>query len=81
MSPIWMSYYTDGCLQELHCDSFHGPFAFVLSLTHWDSRPFTGGGVWDCVGVARWGAGLVIQQQPPATTACSVRVMATTDMA
>lgn len=33
ISPIWMSYYVDGCVQELHCDSPHGPFAFVLSLT------------------------------------------------
>ena len=33
ISPIWMSYYVDGCSQELHCDNPHGPFAFVLSLT------------------------------------------------
>lgn len=38
-----MSYYVDGCSQELHCDSYHGPYAFVLSLTHWHARPFTGG--------------------------------------
>lgn len=37
-----MSYYIDGCSQELHCDSFHGPFAYVLSLTQWDGRTFTG---------------------------------------
>jgi hypothetical protein len=37
-----MSYYIDGCVQELHCDSFHGPFAFVLSLTNWQARAFTG---------------------------------------
>lgn len=43
ISPVWMSYYIDGCLQEMHCDSFHGPFAFVLSLTNWEDRPFTGG--------------------------------------
>ena len=111
ISPVWMSYYVDGCVQELHCgeewgererggalegargrrapkreqreaeavlspaltqrclrrgggggcsltsdasllaprshptDSFHGPFAFVLSLTDWDNhnRAFTGG--------------------------------------
>ncbi|GBF89879.1 oxoglutarate iron-dependent dioxygenase [Raphidocelis subcapitata] len=43
ITPVWMSYYVDGCAQELHCDSFHGPFAFVLSLTHWEERAFTGG--------------------------------------
>lgn len=43
ISPIWMSYYIDGCVQELHCDGFHGPFAFVLSLTRWSERTFTGG--------------------------------------
>ncbi|GIL99393.1 hypothetical protein Vretimale_4564 [Volvox reticuliferus] len=44
ISPIWMSYYVDGCVQELHCDNPHGPFAFVLSLTQdWDQREFTGG--------------------------------------
>ncbi len=43
ITPIWMSYYMDGCVQELHCDNPHGPFAFVLSLTHWEGRPFTGG--------------------------------------
>lgn len=44
ISPIWMSYYVDGCVQELHCDNPHGPFAFVLSLTKdWDSREFVGG--------------------------------------
>lgn len=29
--------------QELHADNPHGPWAFVLSLTHWEGRPFTGG--------------------------------------
>ena len=43
ISPIWMSYYIDGCLQELHTDPYHGPFAFVLSLTNWDERTFRGG--------------------------------------
>lgn len=33
----------DGCYQELHCDNVHGPWAFVLSLTDWESRTFTGG--------------------------------------
>jgi len=43
ISPIWLSFYTDGCRQEFHTDSPHGPWAFVLSLTNWDSRTFTGG--------------------------------------
>ncbi|WIA11976.1 hypothetical protein OEZ85_012058 [Tetradesmus obliquus] len=43
ISPVWMSYYIDGCGQDLHCDSFHGPFAYVLSLTPWEGRIFTGG--------------------------------------
>ena len=33
LSPIWLSYYIDGCKQELHTDAPHGPWAFVLSLT------------------------------------------------
>lgn len=33
----------DGCRQELHADVPHGPWAFVLSLTNWDERRFTGG--------------------------------------
>ncbi len=32
-----------GLLQELHADSPHGPWAFVLSLTDWEHRGFTGG--------------------------------------
>jgi hypothetical protein len=43
ISPVWLSYYTDGCRQEFHCDNPHGPWAFVLSLTNWDARTFTGG--------------------------------------
>ncbi len=38
-----MSYYIDGCSQDLHCDNPQGPFAYVLSLTKWDIRRFTGG--------------------------------------
>ena len=30
-------------MQELHADSPHGPWAFVLSLTDWEHRSFTGG--------------------------------------
>jgi hypothetical protein len=43
ISPPWLSLYVDGCGQELHGDLPHGPFAFVLSLTRWTSRRFTGG--------------------------------------
>ena len=39
----WLSYYIDGCEQRMHTDSWHGPFAYVFSLTHWDARKFTGG--------------------------------------
>jgi hypothetical protein len=39
----WLSYYIDGCVQELHCDVPHGPWAYVLSLTDWDHRGFSGG--------------------------------------
>jgi hypothetical protein len=30
--------------RPLAADSFHGPFAFVLSLTRWEERAFTGAG-------------------------------------
>eukprot|EP00884_Botryococcus_braunii_P004485 jgi/Botrbrau1/14037/Bobra.0011s0003.1 len=45
ISPMWLSYYIDGCRQELHTDSPHGPWAFVLSLTPGapGQRAFTGG--------------------------------------
>lgn len=43
ISPVWLSYYIDGCRQELHTDSPHGPWAFVLSITEWEQRSFTGG--------------------------------------
>ena len=43
ISPIWLSYYVDGCRQELHTDAPHGPWAFVYSLTHWEDRKFDGG--------------------------------------
>jgi len=29
----WLSYYTDGCKQELHGDIPHGPWAYVFSIT------------------------------------------------
>ncbi len=39
----WLSYYVNGCVQELHSDRVHGPWAYVLSLTRWQERPFEGG--------------------------------------
>jgi len=33
----------DGCEQRLHTDSWHGPWAYVFSLTDWESRGFSGG--------------------------------------
>lgn len=39
----WLSYYVDGCHQALHADVPQGPWAYVLSLTRWDSRRFRGG--------------------------------------
>src|SRR5512132_890404 len=41
--PPWLSYYVEGCVQELHADVPHGPWAYVFSLTRWDERGFTGG--------------------------------------
>ncbi len=43
ISPPWMSYYVDGCKQELHSDVPHGPWAYVFSLTPWKGRNFSGG--------------------------------------
>ena len=37
------SCYVSGCRQGLHADAPHGPFAFVLSLTPWEGRRFSGG--------------------------------------
>jgi hypothetical protein len=39
----WLSYYVDGCRQELHADVPQGPWAYVFSLTRWDQRSFKGG--------------------------------------
>ncbi len=39
----WLSYYVDGNSQELHADVPHGPWSYVLSLTSWEDRRFTGG--------------------------------------
>jgi hypothetical protein len=43
ISPPWLSVYIDGCEQRFHTDAWHGPWAFVLSLTDWDTKEFTGG--------------------------------------
>lgn len=43
ISPPWLSYYVDGCKQELHSDVPHGPWAYVFSLTPWKTRKFSGG--------------------------------------
>lgn len=43
ITPPWLSYYVDGCSQSLHTDAWHGPFAYVLSLTRWRERTFEGG--------------------------------------
>jgi hypothetical protein len=43
ISPPWLSLYIEGCRQELHGDLPHGPWAFVVSLTHWRGRVFRGG--------------------------------------
>jgi hypothetical protein len=43
ITPPWLSYYVEGCVQELHADVPHGPWAYVFSLTRWDERSFSGG--------------------------------------
>lgn len=45
ISPPWLSYYVDGCRQELHADVPHGPWAFVYSLSPKKIR-FRGGETW-----------------------------------
>lgn len=42
ISPPWLSYYVDGCYQNLHSDVPHGPWAFVYSLTP-RNKKFSGG--------------------------------------
>ena len=42
ISPPWLSYYVDGCYQNLHSDVPHGPWAFVYSLTP-NKKEFRGG--------------------------------------
>lgn len=41
--PPPRSYYVHGHRQGWHSDAPHGPFAFVLSLTRWEERRFSGG--------------------------------------
>ncbi len=43
INTSWLSYYVDGCRQELHTDVPHGPWAYIFSLTDWDRRGFSGG--------------------------------------
>lgn len=43
ISPTWLSFYVEGCFQAPHVDEPHGPLAFVLSLTNWQKRKFSGG--------------------------------------
>ncbi len=33
ITPPWLSYYVEGCQQQLHSDVPHGPWAFVFSLS------------------------------------------------
>jgi hypothetical protein len=42
LSPPWLSYYVDGCQQQLHSDVPHGPWAYVFSLSP-RRLAFTGG--------------------------------------
>jgi hypothetical protein len=39
----WLSFYVEGCRQELHSDVIQGMWSYVYSLTPWDDRRFTGG--------------------------------------
>jgi 2OG-Fe(II) oxygenase superfamily len=39
----WLSFYIEGCRQELHSDVVQGMWSYVYSLTPWEQRVFTGG--------------------------------------
>ena len=39
----WLSFYVEGCRQELHSDVIQGMWSYVYSLTPWEDRRFTGG--------------------------------------
>ena len=43
ITPPWLSFYIDGCEQQMHADVPQGPFAYVVSLTRWEERSFCGG--------------------------------------
>ena len=43
LTQPWVSYYVDGCEQRVHADNPHGPWAYVYSLTPWETRKFIGG--------------------------------------
>jgi hypothetical protein len=43
VSPPQLSFYVNGCGQNLHNDAENGRWAYVYSLTRWDDRRFTGG--------------------------------------
>lgn len=43
ITPPWLSLYTEGCVQEIHADVPHGPWAFVYSLSPWSTKKFSGG--------------------------------------
>lgn len=42
ITPPWLSYYVEGCSQQLHSDVPHGPWAYVFSLT--PPKPVFSGG-------------------------------------
>lgn len=42
ITPPWLSYYVEGCQQQLHSDVPHGPWAFVFSLS--PRKPIFSGG-------------------------------------
>jgi hypothetical protein len=39
----WLSFYVDGCRQEIHSDVVQGMWSYVYSLTPWGDRQFSGG--------------------------------------
>jgi hypothetical protein len=43
LTAPWLSYYVEGCRQEVHRDTANGVISYVLSLTPWEQRKFRGG--------------------------------------
>lgn len=43
LTAPWLSYYINGCRQELHRDTGNGVISYVFSLTPWERRTFRGG--------------------------------------